>query len=123
VDAIVFVGIFNFKDAQGVNVGYREVQQWTAEHSELPDFSFWKDRATYGTLSVVSVSAFEQGYSAGMMARGILLEGRSPSSYPVQSTSKGEPIINLARAKKLGIQVKSSLLLDSNIITKFGWER
>lgn len=111
-DAIAFLGIFTFKDKQGKNVSYKTVSRWVMDHSILPDFSFWQDRISYGTLCTVTVSEFEQGYAAGEIARGILLEGKSPASYPMKSTVKGVPMINLLRAKKLGIKITTGTLLS-----------
>jgi len=61
VDAISLLGIFLFKDLDGSNVSYIDVLRWTAEHSSLPDFTYWKDRIQYGTLCSVTVSGYEQG--------------------------------------------------------------
>ena len=121
-DAVALIGIFSFKDAKGQNVTYQEVLKWTAENSRLPDFSFWKDRATFGTLCVVSVSGYEQGLAAGKIAWEILVNGKKPSEIEMKPTTKGEPIINLARAKKLGLNVKSDVLLSTQVMNKFEWE-
>lgn len=123
VDALALIGIFLFKDAEGNNVSYRDVLQWTTEHSQLPDFSFWKDRVDYGTLCTVTVSGYEQGLAAGHLARQILVDGKSPSDFPMAPTVKGEPVVSLARARKLGIQVKTDILLTAEIITHFIWEQ
>jgi ABC-type uncharacterized transport system substrate-binding protein len=122
VDAIALLGVFNFKDENGENVPFQEVLKWTTENSTLPDFSFWKDRISHGTLCSVTVSGYEQGLAAGEIARGILLEGRSPDSFPMEATIKGEPVINLARANKLGLSIDSEILLAADIIEKFSWE-
>jgi len=123
VDAVGLLGIFQFKDANGENVDYREVLRWVCDHSSLPDFSYWKDRITYGTLCAVTVSAYEQGLAAGKIARGILVEGKSPASYAMQTTAKGEPAVSLARARKLGLKVKSDILLTAEITKAFEWEK
>ncbi len=122
VDGVCLVGIFNFKDENGENVNYRGVLKWTAENSRLPDFSFWIDRVYYGTLCVVSVSAYEQGLAAGRIARDILLNGRNPASFSLQATTKGEAGISLARAKALGLKIDSKTLLSAKVVNKFGWE-
>lgn len=121
VDAIALLGIFTFKDETGQNVHYRKVLEWTAVHSNLPDFSFWKDRVTYGTLSVVSVSGYEQGREAGVLARQILLEDQVPRALPIRTSMKGEPLISKARADDLGIRIKSKTLLTSEVVTDYGW--
>jgi ABC-type uncharacterized transport system substrate-binding protein len=122
VDAVALIGVFTFKDAAGENVPYQEVLQWTAENSTLPDFSFWKSRIPFGTLCTVTVSGYEQGLAAGKMARSILVEGRSPSSFSMQPTIKGEPVISLARARRLGLNIKTGVLLSGQVIEKFQWE-
>jgi ABC-type uncharacterized transport system substrate-binding protein len=70
----------------------------------------------------VTVSGYEQGLAAGQIARGILVEGRSPASYPMLATVKGEPMINLARATKLGLTIKTTTLLSARVVTKYDWE-
>jgi ABC-type uncharacterized transport system substrate-binding protein len=93
-----------------------------AENSDLPDFSFWADRISYGTLCAMTVSGYEQGVAAGEIAKGILVDGKSPSSFPFEPTAKGEPCISLARANKLNLSVKSDLLLTAEIVESFAWE-
>ncbi len=122
-DAIALLGIFTYKDQKGKNVPYTEVLKWTAENSDLPDFSFWADRISYGTLCTVTVSGYEQGLEAGKMARGILVEGKSPSFYSMKPTVKGEPMVSLARAKRLGIKIKTGTLLTVDVNEKFQWEK
>ncbi len=122
-DAVALLGIFSFTDEAGKNVPYTEVLKWTADNSKLPDFSFWKDRISYGTLCTVTVSGYEQGLAAGKIARGILVDGKSPSSYPMKPTIKGEPVISLARANRLDIKIKSGILLTAEVINTFEWEK
>jgi ABC-type uncharacterized transport system substrate-binding protein len=122
VDALGFLGIFEFKGPDGKNVPYEEVCRWTAENSNLPDFSFWVDRVDYGTLCAVTVSGFSQGQEAGKIAREILLNGREPSSFPMLPTVKGEPVVNLARARQLGLVPDSEVLLTARVFTKYKWD-
>lgn len=123
VDAVALLGIFSYKDEKGEPAPYRDVLRWTAENSRLPDFSFWKDRIYHGTLCTVTVSGYEQGFSAGRIARGILAEGKRPADFPMEPTIKGEPVISLARANRLGIPIKTRLLLSTEVITQFSWEQ
>ena len=122
-DVIGTLGIFNLKDGNGRNVPYQEVQKWTVENSRLPDFAFWIDRVYYGTLCAVTVSEKEQGLAAGRLARAILTEGKKPSSLAMEPTRKGVPVISLARARKLGIPLDSSVLLSAEVIQRFEWDQ
>ncbi|MCJ7544080.1 MAG: hypothetical protein MUP47_05865 [Phycisphaerae bacterium] len=123
VDALGFLGIFEFKGEDGKNVPYQDVCRWTAENSTLPDFSFWVDRVDYGTLCAVTVSAVNQGQEAGKIAREILLNKREPSTFPMLPTVKGEPVINLARARQLGPVPSSEVLLTARVFTDYKWNR
>lgn len=123
VDAVALIGIFRFKDETGENVPYQEVLRWTAENSALPDFSFWKDRISHGTLCSVTVSGYEQGLAAGKLARQILVEGKSPADFVMEPTVKGEPVVSLARANKLGIKIQSDILLTAEVVKTFIWEQ
>jgi ABC-type uncharacterized transport system substrate-binding protein len=115
-DALCFLGVFEFKDATGANVPLETVQKWTVANSRLPDVSFWRDRVDKGTLCAATVSGYAQGYEAGKMARGILTECRSPDSYPFATTETGVPVINTARAEKLGLKPDSQVLVASQVV-------
>lgn len=121
-DAIVHLGVFSFKDEMGNNVPYEEVMEWTVGNSKLPDCSFWEDRVVRGNLASVTVSGYAQGKAAGEIANGILAEGKSPSDFGFKPTVRGRPIVSLARAKKLGITIKSDVLLGAQVVEKFLWE-
>jgi len=122
-DAYLILGNFNFKDAKGADVPYPQLQRWLAENSKIPDMSFWDDRMVHGTLAGVTVSAFEQGLGAGKLAREILVKHQSPSSLPIMATTKGVPVINLERAKQLGITPRANLLLSAQIIKNYEWAK
>lgn len=123
VDGIVHLGIFALTGGDGANVPYQQVQQWVVENSRIPDASFWIDRIHFGTLASVTVSEREQGTAAGRLARAILVDGKVPMSLPIRPTVKGRPAISLARAQKLGIAVKSTLLLSVDVVKTFEWEK
>lgn len=122
-DAIALIGVFNFQDERQKNVPYQEVLKWTAANSRLPDISFWRDRVAHGTLASVTVSEKEQGLAAGLLAKAILVDKKEPSSLPMQPTVKGAPIISLARANSLGIKMRSTTYLSTEILPDFEWNK
>jgi ABC-type uncharacterized transport system substrate-binding protein len=122
VDALGTLGIFRFTKAPGVYADYEEVSRWTVENSRLPDFSFWDTRVERGTLCSVTVSGSEQGRLAGRMARRILLEKVPPSAIAPEPTAKGRPMISLARARKLGLKIDSSVLLGAEVLPRLVWD-
>lgn len=122
-DAIALIGVFSFKDANGKNVPYQDVLKWTAANSRLPDFGYWIDRVHYGTLAAMTVSEREQGLAAGRLARAILVDRKSPAELPMKPTAKGLPVVSLARANALGIKIDSDVLLSTEVIEKFDWDK
>lgn len=120
--AICFLGVFRYKNETGNNVPLIDVQKWVVENSKLPDFSFWIDRIPKGTLCSVTVSAYEQGFAAGKIARAILVEGKKATDFPFKPTIKGNPTINIARAKKIGLNIDAEILLNSIVFENFEWE-
>jgi ABC-type uncharacterized transport system substrate-binding protein len=121
-DALLHLGILTLVDATGRPVPYQAVQRWVVANSRLPDASFWMDRVHHGTLASVTVSETEQGRAAGRLARAILVDGAAPASLAMRPTAKGQPALNLQRARALGITVRSTQLLQSQIVRHYDWE-
>lgn len=122
VDALGTLGIFRFTKPGGGYADYEEVLRWTVDNSRLPDFSFWDTRVERGTLCSVTVSGIEQGRLAGKMARRILVDKVAPAAITPEPTSKGRPMISLARARRLGLQIDSGVLLGAEVLSRFSWE-
>lgn len=112
----------SFKDAGGRAVSMEQVMRWTTENSRLPDVALWDTPVRAGVLVAVTVSGREQGLAAGRLARAILVDRKSPASLPMEPAGKGVPMINLARANKLGLKVKSSVLLSAEVVSRFPWD-
>lgn len=122
VDAWIGLGVFALPRADGTAVPFPDLARWVVQHTRLPDISFWIDRVHHGTLLSVTVSEHEQGLAAGRLASAILRDGRSPASLPVRPTSHGRPAVNLARARQLGIGVRSTQLLASEVVRQLAWD-
>jgi ABC-type uncharacterized transport system substrate-binding protein len=122
-DALWPLGVHGLLDARGKVVPREVVMRWTAENSRLPDAGFWSERVEKGTLVAVTVSSREQGLAAGRMAHAILVGGKSPAEVGIKPDAKGVPMVSLARANKLGLKVRSSVLLSAEVIEKFDWDK
>ncbi len=121
-DALCLVGVFNYADENGDSVFYQDVLKWTEENSTIPDFTFWIDRVDNSTLCSVAISGFEQGYTAGQIAKKILVDKISPKDIESTHTAKGSVAINSKRADKLGLVIDAELLLGAEVYTKYQWE-
>jgi ABC-type uncharacterized transport system substrate-binding protein len=121
VDAVGLLGVFRFATEAGGYADYEQVLRWTAEHSRLPDFSFWDTRVERGTLCAVTVDGVEQGRVAGQMARRILVDGVAPSALPARPSTKGRPMVSLARVRALGLRPSAKLLLQTRVLPAYAW--
>lgn len=122
VDAVVSLGVFALSRDDGHSVPYPVLARWLVQETRLPDVSFWIDRVHHGTLLSVTVSEHEQGFAAGRLASAVLREGRTPESLEILPTRHGHPAISLARARQLGVAVRSTQLLASEVVRQFAWE-
>ena len=66
---------------------------------------------------------FEQACLAGILARKILVDGVTPGSIPMQVSNKGQPMINLVRAKDLALPTNVGVLLNVKTTTDCSWDR
>lgn len=122
-DAIITLGVYTLKDHAGQNVPIETVMRWTCEEVPLPNVSFWASRVPQGLLCAMTVSARAQGSEAGKLARAILVDGKKPSDLPMEATLRGQPVVNLSVARRLGIKVPSGVLLSAKVIRKCEWEK
>lgn len=116
VDAFGTLGIFEFKDENGNNVSQDDVIKWICNNSKIPDFSFYEDRINRGELCAVTVSGYAQGYQAGLLARSILVDRKSPAELPMKETEEGIPMINMVTAKRLNINPSADVLLTAKVV-------
>jgi len=123
VDALLIIGWFKFRlDDPSKFAEQMDVAKWTTENNKLPEMSFWIDRVVKGNLCSVSVSPMEQGFAAGKIAHAILTQNKAPSSFPFEPTMKGQAVVNLERAKQLGVHVSSDILLMAQPVQKYEWQ-
>ena len=124
VDALLLSPPVEYKYKNGSIVPMQVAIQWVAENNNIPEITLW-DVIEYGFLGAVVVSPYEQGKAAVKIAHEILIDGKKPSSFPYESTKKGTQLINLARARSLGLErndIPSVILINSNVFEKFPWE-
>ncbi|MEJ2037354.1 MAG: ABC transporter substrate binding protein [Desulfosarcinaceae bacterium] len=107
-DALLVVVYHTVKDNNGRNVSPDAVLNWTISNNKLPDFGFWSWAVSGGLLCSEAISGYQQGYYAGTIAA-YVLRGQTPSEFAVGMPQRGEPCINLARAKMLGIKIAPDL--------------
>lgn len=103
-DALLVVLYHTLKDKQGRNISPDTVLNWTVKNNHLPDFGFWAWAVSGGLLCSEAISGYQQGYYVGTISA-YVLRGQSPKEFAVGMPQRGEPCVNLARARMLGIQI------------------
>src|SRR3989339_440538 len=99
-----------------------EVVEWLISHSNVPEYSQEKALIKDGLLFSFNPSAYGQGKVAGDVAFNILVNGQSPLEIGMIIPEFGERSINLKRARMLGLDIPSSILINSEVYENFSWE-
>ena len=96
----------------------KQVIEWIAANSTLPDASCWTEQVRDGILVSATDDGAQQGrFSATLVLK--ILQGANPGKLPISSPPDGVPALNLARAKSLGIspsQALISMLIENGVL-------
>lgn len=125
VDAFFVLNHNTLKDAQGRPVDQLEVGAWYLDNVRKPDLAHERQFVVEGVLCAVDDSGFKQGHEAVRMARRILDGGEDPASMAVYAPSRGEFVVNLERARMLGLEslVATSPLVEARIERSLALDR
>lgn len=77
--------------------------------AKIPVFPAADTMVSPGGLATRSVSQFDMGVLTGKIA-GQILKGKKPANTPVQRVTKYQTVINLKVAKKLNLQIPTSII-------------
>jgi ABC-type uncharacterized transport system substrate-binding protein len=106
---VFFLAFYTLKDERGRTLAIREVADWIAANSIVPNFGTATWHVANGFLATVGVSGRRQGTVAAQIAQKILL-GEDPSSIPVTTPNEYRLFISPARAKQIGLTIPLDLL-------------
>lgn len=117
VDAFFVLNHNTLKNENGNAVPQLEVGRWYLTNINKPDMGHERHFVREGILSAVEDSGFKQGYEAVRIAHRILAEGEKPAEIPVYAPDRGPFIVNLERARMLGLEerVKDHPLVEEYI--------
>ena len=91
------------------------IMQWTVEHCDIPLVGQHTFSIDDGMLCGVVESGVEHGREAGDIALRILL-GELPAQIPVKTAEEGQSMLNLASARRLGIEVPQGLVDEIDVV-------
>ena len=103
------------KNKKGETVPAPRVMEWTLKNSNIPEGSFWAFSINQGALCAITVSGYQHGYQATKRALEIVNKKKKAGDYEIKTIRKGEQMLNLLRAKKLGITNIPGNILNKSI--------
>jgi putative tryptophan/tyrosine transport system substrate-binding protein len=116
-DAFFVLNHNTIKDEHGNPVPQLQLGAWYLRNINKPDIGHERQFVVEGLLSVVDDSGFKQGYEAVRIANRIIRYGANPAFITSYAPERGKFIINLERAKMLGLEslIKNSSLVEGTI--------
>ena len=84
-----------------------------AIHHRLPAVTLFPDFARAGGLLAYGVNLLDMYRQTGVMV-GKVLQGRKPAELPIERPTKFELVLSLRAAKRLGMEIPTSVLLRAD---------
>jgi ABC-type uncharacterized transport system substrate-binding protein len=118
-DALAF-GLYHslVDETTGQVVPAETVIAWSNAANRLPTLGFADFAKEHGMLCGVLGSGLEQGQLAGTMARQVLERGVNACALPVRRNQKGEVLVNLKTAQRLGIDIPYAIIDAAGFVIK-----
>ncbi|WP_027721133.1 ABC transporter substrate-binding protein [Maridesulfovibrio zosterae] len=103
------------KDKNGNSYSTSEIIIWTAKNCLKPGIPVNYSFARLGMLGGAGVDFIFMGSQAGnMVAR--ILKGTPPGNIPIEDAQRYALVFNLKRAKELGLEIPSDVLMAADVI-------
>lgn len=106
-DAFFMLNHNTLKNEAGNPVDNLKIGSWYLQNINKPEISYENHFIVEGMLAAVSDSGVKQGYMATQLGIKIL-EGDDPNTLQVIAPKRGDYVVNLKRAKMLGVYEKIS---------------
>jgi putative ABC transport system substrate-binding protein len=117
VDSIVLFLPWTLEDEEGKHVPQEQVVRWMLKNNKRPGIAYLDILAEEGYLCGVVVDMVKQGYHAGVIG-GRILNGEKAGEIPIVNPIASRIVINLARAKHLGIEIPFEVLRSADVVFK-----
>jgi putative ABC transport system substrate-binding protein len=120
VDVVFLLSANAVLDQQGNRMTMKQVIEWIAANSTLPDTACWTEQVQNGILVSATDDGAQQGrFSAALTLK--ILQGADPGELPISTPPNGVPALNLMRAESLAIsppQELMAMLIENGVIFK-----
>lgn len=115
VDAFFVLNHNTIQDDQGKIVDPMELGAWYLRNVNKPDCGQERQFAVEGLLLTVDDSGYKQAFEAMKDAQEILVNGADPATIPARAPERGPIIVNLERARMLGVDVRGTTFVEEFI--------
>lgn len=123
VDAFFIVNHNSIKDKNNKSIDQLEIGSWYLRNISKPECAHEKQFAQEGMLCVCDDSGYNQGYEAMKLGYRILKQSEHPGDIAVKAPPRGPFIINLERARMLGIAITEKTGADIYIEKSLALEK
>ena len=94
-----------------------KVMAWTMANNAKPTVGFFDFAVKDGALCSIAESGEEHGLEAAEIAVKIL-RGKKAGDFPIRTAKKGNMMINLKTARKLGVVIPASIVQSAQKVIK-----
>lgn len=104
-------------DKNGKGYSTSDIIKWTVENCQTPGIPINYSFARLGMLGGAGVDFIAMGRQAGKMVAKVL-KGISPGDIPIEDAQRYALVFNLKRAKELGMEIPTDILMAADVIYK-----
>ncbi|NDV27897.1 ABC transporter substrate-binding protein [Desulfovibrio sp. JC010] len=104
-------------DSKGKSRSTSEIIEWTVANCLKPGISINYSFARLGMLGGAGVDFIAMGRQAGEMVV-LIMKGTSPGDIPVEEAERYALVFNLKRARKLGMEIPTDILMAADVVYK-----
>ncbi|MEW6108173.1 MAG: ABC transporter substrate binding protein [Nitrospirota bacterium] len=115
VDVFFIAAYAGLKDKTVNYVQPEEVAKWYIHNISIPEAVGFRPFVKHGMLCAADDSGYNQGYEAVVIANDILAKGANPATYPPRAPKRGPHMVNIQRAKMLGITLTKDMGIEEYI--------
>ena len=88
-----------------------------AQKNKLPVFGFTSSQAKEGAIVVLAHDYYDCGVAAGQLAARVM-RGEDPARIPISNFAKSRLIVNLGKARQLGVNIPDSVIKRADEVIK-----
>lgn len=115
VDAFMVAHYAGLKDPTGAYVSPDKVAEWYSAHITIPEAVEQHQFVEQGMLCGADDSGYKQAYEAVSIAHDIWTKGADPATYPTRTPKRRALMVNVKRAKALGINLTPEMGIEEFI--------